>query len=177
MRLLLLLSLLSVALHTSGQKFAMLNVAATDATPRWIGKKLPDSLLVDLSGGQFRLSEYVGKVVVVNCWFSGCFPCIEEIPELNKLKDDYGENKIAYIAVTFDEPDRIAVFLDKNPFLFRIAHSAKKILESKQIWAVDRYPTTFVLNQAGVVTYQASGFFAGKSMRKLREAIDKSLPK
>ena len=57
--------------------------------------------LKDIQGRYIRLSDYRGKVVLVNFWATWCPPCRKEIPDLVKLQRDYGSRGLQVIGVTY----------------------------------------------------------------------------
>jgi cytochrome c biogenesis protein CcmG, thiol:disulfide interchange protein DsbE len=78
----------------------------------------------DLQGKLIKLSDYHGKIVVLNCWFIKCPPCIKEIPGLNKLKRKYAKKGVEFIAVTFESVNDVKQFLLKEPFNFTMITDA-----------------------------------------------------
>ena len=63
------------------------------------GQKAPDFKLYTLDGTSSSLDTYQGKVVVIKMWFTTCAPCIQEIPKVNKLVDNYKDrNDIVFLA-------------------------------------------------------------------------------
>lgn len=113
-----------------------------------IGKPAKDFTLVDLNNKKIELSKLKGKVVVVNFWFTGCPPCIEEIPELNKLATSYNKSKVKFLAITFDKADAVRNFQKVHDFKFQILADAKKVTEDYNIML---YPTTFVIDKSGII--------------------------
>ncbi len=61
----------------------------------------------DLKGRKVRLSDYRGKVVMLNFWATWCPPCRAEIPDLIKLQRDYGSRGLQVIGVTYP-PQKLA---------------------------------------------------------------------
>jgi len=57
-------------------------------------------ILKGINGREIRLSNYRGKVVLINFWATWCPPCRKEIPELIKLQRDYGSRGLQVIGVT-----------------------------------------------------------------------------
>jgi thiol-disulfide isomerase/thioredoxin len=80
-------------------------------------KKLPDFKLKDLNDKSFSSSQLIGKPTLINIWGIYCRGCIVEMPELNKLKQEY-EGKVNFIAICSDgyPSDSIKVFLKKHSF-------------------------------------------------------------
>lgn len=86
-----------------------------------LNDKLPDFKLVDINGKQFSSSQLIGKPTMINFWATWCAPCVAEIPDLNGLKNHYG-NQMNFIAITTENPksDRLNKFLETREFNFTI---------------------------------------------------------
>lgn len=69
--------------------------------------RTPALVLKDLRGRTLRLSEYQGKVVLLNFWATWCPPCRAEMPGLIKLQREYGKDGLQIIGVTYP-PERWA---------------------------------------------------------------------
>ena len=67
----------------------------------------PALVLKDLSGRAIRLSEYQGKVVLLNFWATWCPPCRAEMPELVRMQREYGGRGLQVIGITYP-PERRA---------------------------------------------------------------------
>ena len=63
--------------------------------------KAPDFALRDLNGRVVRLSDYRGKVVLVNFWATWCAPCRAEMPELVKWQNEHGKRGLQIIGITY----------------------------------------------------------------------------
>jgi thiol-disulfide isomerase/thioredoxin len=63
--------------------------------------------LKDIQGRRIRLSDYRGKVVLVNFWATWCPPCRAEIPDLIRLQREYGSRGLQVIGVTYP-PQKLA---------------------------------------------------------------------
>jgi|WetSurMetagenome_2_1015567.scaffolds.fasta_scaffold380633_1 cytochrome c biogenesis protein CcmG, thiol:disulfide interchange protein DsbE len=85
----------------------------------FLDKKLPEFRLKDLNGKTFNPSQLIGKPTLINFWGINCRGCIEEIPQLDKLKEKYKGN-VNFVAICTDAypSDSIKVFLYKRPFNF-----------------------------------------------------------
>ena len=89
-------------------------------------------LLVD------KHKENKGKAVVLGLWFTTCGPCIQEIPALNQLKTQYGDD-VVFLAMTFDPPSCVQKFLTKYPFDYRILYADEAYFGK----LTTAFPTTF----------------------------------
>ena len=63
----------------------------------------PDVVFEKLDGGQSRVSELRGRVVLLNLWATWCMPCRKEIPALNALHKDFESQGLSVVGVTFDD--------------------------------------------------------------------------
>src|SRR4026209_2038576 len=67
----------------------------------------PEFTLKDLNGRTVRLSDYQGKVVLINFWATWCPPCRAEMPDLVRLQREYGKEGLQVIGITYP-PERRA---------------------------------------------------------------------
>ncbi len=80
-----------------------------------------DFALKDLSGADVRVSDYAGKVVLVNFWASWCTPCKEEMPVLEQFYRDHRQDGFVILAVnTGDSPADAASYIQKNGYTFPV---------------------------------------------------------
>lgn len=145
---------------------------------------LPSSVLntemKDLSGKTFKLSDYAGKVVVVNLWATWCGPCRTEIPELIKLSDDYKSRGVEFIGLTNEDPveDEALVkdFVAKQKITYRIGwgdRSFETALMQGDIRNV--IPQSFVITGDGRIIKRFVGFNPEMIPQKLRQAIEEAI--
>jgi thiol-disulfide isomerase/thioredoxin len=73
-----------------------------------IGKPAPDFSLDLLEGGEFRLSEQKGHVVVLDFWASWCGPCMQSLPQVDAAVAEFAEKGVKLVAVNMQE-DRAAI--------------------------------------------------------------------
>jgi peroxiredoxin len=97
----------------------------------YIGAPAPRAEGVDLDGNPLRLSDYRGKVVVLSFWFTGCGPCIEQLPEEKALIEKFRDQPFALLSVARDRD---------------VADSKKTAAEHGITWPTwfDKYPGEIV---------------------------------
>lgn len=117
-----------------------------------IGREAPDFTMRALAGGNLRLSEHRGDVVLVGFWTSWCGTCRAYLERLNRLHATYGSAGLVVVGVSLDDDDRRAASLAgavdaKFPNLF----DARKQLGPA--WRVGDVPMTVLVDRAGVVRH------------------------
>lgn len=114
---------------------------------KFIGKKLPFESLIDLKENKFNLNSLNGKPTMVNLWFVNCPPCIAEIPELNRIKKNYGD-RVNFLAVTFNSKEVVDKFLSKNQFDFNHIIDAQSEIDKLNN---NSYPLNLYLDKDGII--------------------------
>ena len=69
------------------------------------GDRMADAELVDPDGETHRLSEYLGKYVLLDFWSFGCGPCLQSLPELKAVSESY-RDRLTVISITSDPKDQ-----------------------------------------------------------------------
>ena len=116
----------------------------------------PDFSLPDIDGAVHRLSDYRGKVVIVNFWATWCPPCREEMPSMQRAWERLRQEGVVILAIDIGEDqDTIFTFTADYPVEFPLLMDR----ESKVIaqWAVRGLPTSFVVDPDGRIAYRAVG--------------------
>ncbi|WP_435414889.1 TlpA family protein disulfide reductase [Polaribacter aestuariivivens] len=111
------------------------------------GKPLSIKSLQTINGDIITLSDLIDKPTIINFWHTTCAPCIKEMPILNQIKKQY-ENKVNFIAVTFETKEKIDKFLTTHEFNFTHIINAADFMNSIQF---KPFPKTFFLDKKGVV--------------------------
>jgi len=76
--------------------------------------------LTDLQGTQQNLSQYKGKIIVVNFWATWCPPCREEMPELSQLQSEYKNRNVVVLGIAEDEMPLVKEYLQSSPVTYPI---------------------------------------------------------
>lgn len=85
-------------------------------TQQYLQKKAanqrPDFSLPDMHGQTRHISEWDGKVILLNFWASWCPPCRKELPDFVRLYEDYGEQGFIVVGVGIDKKQDLSDFMD-----------------------------------------------------------------
>lgn len=110
--------------------------------------------LNSLEGDLVRLEDYQGRVVLLNFWATWCGPCRFEMPA---IQDRYENTELEVLAVNFDEPeDLVQSFVDELALTFPILMDPGATIQ--QLYQVRGYPTTYLIDEAGVIRVVHIGF-------------------
>ena len=131
-------------------------------------------LAKNMNGKIIKLADLKGKVLVINFWFTACVPCIAEIPELNKLVDDYKNNKnVIFLAPTFENKKMVQQFLIKNKFKYSILQESESWIDD---YGITSFPSHMVVDKAGTIAF-ASVNSGAKVINALQKTIEELLVK
>ena len=129
--------------------------AAADLKP-WTGGPTPALTLKDLEGGSHRLSDYRGKVILVNFWATWCGPCRDEMPSIQELKNKLAGKPFVVLAVNLDEPEsRIRKFLSQMKLDFIILLDPER--KAARAWGARILPASYVIGPDGRIRYSLIG--------------------
>jgi cytochrome c biogenesis protein CcmG/thiol:disulfide interchange protein DsbE len=114
-------------------------------------KPAPDFTLKDSSGATVKLSEYRGKVVLLNFWATWCGPCKIEIPWFMEFEKAYKDRKFAVLGVSLDDDgwESVRPYIESHKINYRVMVGTEEL--SQLYGSVDSLPTTFMLDREGRV--------------------------
>jgi len=137
-----------------------------------VGKKAPEVVSQDVGGKKVKLSDYKGKVVVLDIWATWCGPCRAMIPHERELVKRLKDKPFVLISVSADDKkETLTKFLGETPMPW--VHwwngSSGGIVED---WEVQFFPTIYVLDAKGVIRYKN---VRGKQMDEAVETLLKEM--
>ena len=146
-----------------------------------VGQQLADFSTPTFNGGEFHLADTRGRIVFINLWGTYCTPCVQELPEFEKLYHEH-EGEIAMLAVHSSltgeiEPEDyvkdkgwaewmvdFALDDEDNDTIFTVVHGGSTL------------PQTIVLNRRGEVIYNRVGSVSYEMLEALYQQADASVP-
>ena len=117
----------------------------------------PDFALEDLDGNTVKLSDYKGKVVIIDFWATWCGPCRRGIPEFIELQSEYGEDKLVILGVSVDQGDLSVVpkFAKNYEINYPVLYANEDI--QRKYGPIRSIPTAFIVDRTGKVRDLAIG--------------------
>lgn len=138
----------------------------------FVGATLPDLKSEDLDGKEVKLSQYRGKVVVLDIWATWCGPCRAMIPHERKLVERMKGKPFVLISVSFDDKkETLTDFLEKEKMPWVHWWNGRKEEMTQQL-NIRFFPTIFVLDGKGVIRYKG---VRGEAMDRAVETLLKEI--
>jgi peroxiredoxin len=134
-------------------------------------KPTPDFALKDATGATVKLSDYKGKVVLLNFWATWCGPCKIEIPWFMDFEKAYKDRAFAVIGVSMDEDgwDAVKPYIDQHKVNYRVVLGNDQV--SQLFGAIDSLPTTIIIDREGRIADMRTGLVAKKIYEKEIEQL------
>ena len=135
------------------------------------GSKVPNFTMTDLSGKNVSLSDYKGKVVVLNFWASWCPPCKAEMPEFNEMDREFkksGDTVLLAINMTDGRREtkkKVETFISEQKYKMRVLLDSEG--KASNLFDIRYLPTTYVIDAEGTVTGQLVGGTTKNAVMKL----------
>lgn len=141
---------------------------------KMINEAAPDFSLIDLAGNTVRLSDYRGKVVVVDFWATWCGPCKASFPAVQKVVDRYSlDDNVKFLFIdtretAADKRQNAINFLEKTKYTFHVLLDIdSKVNESFRVTGI---PTKFVIDGKGKIRFNVVGV-SGTTDEMIQELV------
>jgi thiol-disulfide isomerase/thioredoxin len=133
------------------------------------------STFPDENGEPQALSQWQGKIVVLNFWATWCGPCREEMPELSTLHTEYKDKNVVVLGIALDEMDAIKAFAAETPVSYPLFSAEEYGGELAANLGNDKsaLPYTVIIKPDGTI---ANTYFGRISKVLLEETLLKLLP-
>jgi thiol-disulfide isomerase/thioredoxin len=128
-----------------------------------------DFVLPDVQGKQRRLSQWRGKVVVLNFWATWCSPCLEEIPLFIYFQEKYKDQGLQIIGVAIDSRDNVVKFRQALPINYPVlidTGAGMKIMEQYGN-RVGSLPYSVMIDRDGRIFNNKIGAYSRAELAKL----------
>jgi len=131
---------------------------------------IDDLIMVDIDGNQHDFESIGSKIIVLDFWFTTCAPCIKEMPEMNKLKEEFGTNNVAWFGVTYDNKEKINRLLSKVQFDFTIVPNSQHLVDR---FGIKFFPTTLIIDENRKIVYTGKFGAMNGRVNEIREELKK----
>jgi len=128
------------------------------------GASAPDFTLRNLKGKQVSLSDFKGKVVLVNFWATWCAPCKTEMPHIQKMYTDFKDKGFEVLAISVDEArdiSKIKPFIKRNRYTFQVL--LDKQTKVVKVYNPDQtYPLNVLVDRNGEIAWSKGSYSPGE---------------
>jgi thiol-disulfide isomerase/thioredoxin len=154
------------------------NSSTAPAGPIPLPTSILDAQLTTLEGKAFKLSDFAGKVVLINLWATWCGPCRTETPELVKLSKEYKGKGLEVIGVATkgNDPDeeKVKAFAEEQKVSYKMAY-AEDVFAATLMQGRNVIPQSFIITRDGRLFKRFVGFSPVETPPKLRETLEQAL--
>jgi peroxiredoxin len=129
-----------------------------------------DFSLEDMSGKTVRLSDYKGKVVLLEFWATWCPPCRASVPGLEKLHKAYKDKGLVLLAVSMDEggSDEVRSFIKESGITYTVLKGTEDVAVKYEVRSI---PMMLILNKEGKIDRRYLGMGSDEDLEKDIKAI------
>ena len=136
--------------------------------------KAPYFNLKDQYGVVHSLENYKGKVIFLNFWATWCPPCKKEMPDIENIYKEYGENKkdVVILGINSEKENEAKKFLKDKGYTFPTVIDENSEVMRK--YFIQAFPTSFVIDKEGNVYGYVMG---GLTKEQIKQVIEEVLKK
>ena len=147
---------------SEAQTFITLSsAAAAIETGVEAGKRAPDFTLLTLDSKVLTLSQFRGKIVMVNFWQASCSACKDEMPYLQAIYQEWPRDKLEILAISVgDRAAFVRSFVDREGLTMPALLDSDEAVS--EIYQISRFPTTFFINADGIIKGIKEGRFTSQ---------------
>ena len=142
-----------------------------------IGFQAPEFSLQTVDGQPVNLSDLRGKNILLNYWVTWCIPCLEEMPVLEKLYQEYQDQNVVILSVNGinqDELDTVMATIGEYAVTFPVVLDQTAVVYDA--YQVQFMPTSFFIDDQGVIRYIQLGSNTEDGLRtKIEQLISDQL--
>lgn len=114
-----------------------------------------DFVLTDFNQNEVPFEKFRNKPVFINFWATWCPPCIAEMPDIQKLYDEFEGSDVSFVMISLDkDPEKAKKFIERKNYTFPVYFLSTSIPD---VYESSTIPTTFILSPKGEIVMQRKG--------------------
>lgn len=136
-----------------------------------VGERRPGFTLPDTDGVPRSVSEFDGKLLIVNFWATWCPPCLEEIPAFVRLQQAFAGRGVQFLGVALDRVDDVRAFMTEHAVNYPSLHGEREAIALSKAYGnrIGALPFTVVIARDGRVVRMHQGVFQEADLRAVIE--------
>ena len=153
---------------------------ANPANPVMMPDNLSEASIALVEGGAKKLSDYRGKVLVVDLWATWCGPCRQEIPHLIQFANDYRDKGVEILGLTNEDPQAAAPLVKEFTKQFKINYPVGWADQNLSVGLMNLsgrngIPQTLIIGRDGKIRHHFVGFSPAISVPQMKAALEEAL--
>lgn len=133
-----------------------------------IGKEAPDFTLKNLNGEEVSLSDYRGKIVLINFWATWCMYCDKEMPDLQKIHEE-NDDLVVLAVDSMEDKETVKKYIEKGGYDFEVVLDQDG--KVSQTYLVSGLPTSLFVDEEGILLLGVPGMLTYEQMNSVLEKI------
>ena len=137
-----------------------------------------DTEMRGASGNSIKLSDYSGKVVLINLWATWCGPCRVETPELVRLHKEYQDRGVEFVGLSSEDPDasaqKVRDFVSQYGVVYPIGWATREVALTL-MQGQTSIPQSFIITRDGHIKKRILGFHPQRTPPQLKQALEDAL--
>lgn len=142
---------------------------SAEANAQLLALRLPD-----VNGAEQVLSQWLGKVVVVNFWATWCPPCLKEIPDFIEVSQRHSTEAVQFVGISIDRPEAVKAFAEEFKVPYPLLLGSPNTLEMARGFgnSPQALPFTVIIDREGVIREVKLGTLNQEELeRKIRALL------
>lgn len=133
------------------------------------GTVAPDFISKNLNGDDVQLSQFRGKVVLIDFWAVFCKPCVIVLPKIQEIHEKYNDEELVVLMINVSEDkNKIQKFIEENGYTFQVLLGSGNMNVQKN-YGVIGIPHTYIIDKQGKVAYSRIGYGPGSEKLLISE--------
>lgn len=113
------------------------------------GMKMPPLKFLSYDNKEIDISDYLGKIVIIDFWYRGCLPCLKAIPDLIDINAKYEDSLLKVVGINYnDKQEQVMDFASYRGINYASSYNSTNIIEE---FGINAFPTTVIIDQSGKV--------------------------
>lgn len=140
-----------------------------DASAELLALSLPDA-----DGAQRTLSDWRGRILVVNFWATWCPPCIKEVPDFVRVSQRHATDQVQFVGISIDGAEAVKTFAAEHKVPYPLLVATPQVLEMASRFGntAQALPFTVILDREGVIRDVKLGTLNEEELeRKIRSLL------
>lgn len=168
------------ACQTQSAKTANVNRKKEAAETYLLPPEIVEVEMKTLDGKTVKISDYRGKVVLLNLWATWCGPCRQEIPELVKISQEMKDRGVEVVGMTSvddrgNTESRVKTYVQQQAIPYNVVWATPNVAEEFSSMGEYQIPASFIIDREGKLTQIFKGFNPRRTPQKVREALEDAL--